>query len=156
MSTLRYIILNKCPTSFWAIEGRLYLIKDRSHSSRGSIIFVSGGFIANSLAIMNDAVHQFFDFNSLVMSLAASWIARWQPNEKKTFGYYRAGKYFILHWQMPWDSICMVNLWHIRETKWNCSYLFSDLAFECKWGWSWHSFTQNCLLFICKSLLFIC
>ncbi|XP_068670496.1 proton-coupled zinc antiporter SLC30A8-like [Montipora capricornis] len=51
---------------------------------------IAGGFIANSLAIMNDALHQFFDLNSLVMSLIASWIARWKPNEKKTFGYYRA------------------------------------------------------------------
>lgn len=51
---------------------------------------VIGGFLANSLAIMNDALHQFFDLNSLLMSLAASWIARWKPNDKKTFGYYRA------------------------------------------------------------------
>ena len=54
--------------------------------------FLSGGFLANSLAIMNDALHQFFDLNTLLMSLVASWIARWKPNEKKTFGYYRAGK----------------------------------------------------------------
>lgn len=52
----------------------------------------SGGFVANSLAVMNDALHQFFDLNSLLMSLVATWIARWKPNEKKTFGYYRAGK----------------------------------------------------------------
>lgn len=51
----------------------------------------SGGFVANSLAVMNDALHQFFDLNSLLMSLVATWIARWKPNEKKTFGYYRAG-----------------------------------------------------------------
>ena len=55
--------------------------------------YLSGGFVANSLAIMNDALHQFFDLNSLLMSLVASWIARWKPNEKKTFGYYRAGKH---------------------------------------------------------------
>ena len=48
--------------------------------------------MANSLAVMNDALHQFFDLNSLLMSLVATWIARWKPNEKKTFGYYRAGK----------------------------------------------------------------
>jgi len=54
--------------------------------------FLSGGFLANSLAIMNDALHQFFDLNTLLMSLIASWMARWTPNEKKTFGYYRAGK----------------------------------------------------------------
>jgi len=51
---------------------------------------VTGGFIANSLAIINDALHQFFDLSSLVMSLVATWIARWKPNEKKSFGYYRA------------------------------------------------------------------
>ena len=54
----------------------------------------TGGFIANSLAIINDALHQFFDLSSLVMSLVATWIARWKPNEKKSFGYYRAGRYF--------------------------------------------------------------
>ncbi|XP_078376959.1 proton-coupled zinc antiporter SLC30A8-like [Oculina patagonica] len=51
---------------------------------------VIGGYAANSLAIMNDALHQFFDLNSLLMSLVATWIARWKPNEKKSFGYYRA------------------------------------------------------------------
>lgn len=51
----------------------------------------AGGLIANSLAIMNDALHQIFDLNSLLMSLAASWIARWKPNQRKTYGYYRAG-----------------------------------------------------------------
>ena len=51
----------------------------------------SGGFMANSLAVMNDALHQVFDLSSLLMSLVASWIARWKPTENKTFGYYRAG-----------------------------------------------------------------
>lgn len=51
---------------------------------------VIGGFLANSLAVMNDAIHQFFDLNSLLLSLIASWIARWKPNDNKTFGYYRA------------------------------------------------------------------
>ena len=59
-------------------------------------VVVVGGLLANSLAIINDALHQIFDLNSLLMSLGASWIARWKPNEKKTFGYYRAGKCFIL------------------------------------------------------------
>lgn len=51
---------------------------------------VTGGLLANSLAVINDALHQIFDLSSLLMSLVASWIARWKPNEKKTFGYYRA------------------------------------------------------------------
>lgn len=66
---------------------------NNKHISSGVVpSFLSGGFLANSLAIINDALHQFFDLNTLLMSLVASWIARWKPNEKKTFGYYRAGK----------------------------------------------------------------
>jgi hypothetical protein len=54
------------------------------------VIFL-GGFIANSLAVLNDALHQIFDLNSLLMSLAAAWISSWKPNDKKTYGYFRAG-----------------------------------------------------------------
>lgn len=59
-------------------------------------LFVAGGALANSLAVMNDAIHQFFDLNSLLLSLAASWIAGWKPNDNKTFGYYRAGNPIFL------------------------------------------------------------
>ncbi|EDO48857.1 predicted protein, partial [Nematostella vectensis] len=51
---------------------------------------VTGGVIANSLAVMNDALHQLFDLNSLLASLLAAWIAGWKPNSQKTYGYFRA------------------------------------------------------------------
>ncbi|XP_031557916.1 zinc transporter 8-like [Actinia tenebrosa] len=51
---------------------------------------ITGGFIANSLAVLNDALHQIFDLNSLLMSLAAAWISSWKPNDRKTYGYFRA------------------------------------------------------------------
>lgn len=63
----------------------------------------SGGYIANSLAVMNEAIHQVFDLNSLLMSLLAAWIAKWKPNEKKTFGYHRAGKGDIYTERRPWE-----------------------------------------------------
>ena len=47
--------------------------------------------MANSLAVVNEALHHVLDLNSLLTSLLAAWIASWNPNDKKTFGYYRAG-----------------------------------------------------------------
>ncbi|CAH1241236.1 SLC30A3 [Branchiostoma lanceolatum] len=50
----------------------------------------TGGYLANSLAIMTDAAHMFSDFGSFLISLAALWIGSRQPTNKMTFGYYRA------------------------------------------------------------------
>lgn len=55
--------------------------------------FLVGGYLAHSLAIMTDAAHMLSDFAAFLISLFAIWVAKWQPDKKKTFGYYRAGWY---------------------------------------------------------------
>lgn len=50
-----------------------------------------GGYLAHSLAIMTDAAHMLSDFAAFMISLFAIWVAKWQPDKKRTFGYYRAG-----------------------------------------------------------------
>lgn len=42
---------------------------------------------------MTDAAHMLSDFAAFLISLFAIWVAKWQPDKKKTFGYYRAGWY---------------------------------------------------------------
>lgn len=51
----------------------------------------TGGLLAGSLAIMTDAAHMLSDFAAFLISLFAIWVARWLPDKKRTFGYYRAG-----------------------------------------------------------------
>ncbi|XP_020611500.1 zinc transporter 2-like [Orbicella faveolata] len=51
---------------------------------------VIGGLLAGSLAIMTDAAHMLSDFASFLISLFAIWVARWLPDKRRTFGYYRA------------------------------------------------------------------
>ncbi|XP_032241154.2 zinc transporter 2 [Nematostella vectensis] len=51
---------------------------------------VVGGYLAHSLAIMTDAAHMLSDFAAFMISLFAIWVAEWQPDKKRTFGYYRA------------------------------------------------------------------
>ena len=51
----------------------------------------SGGYLAGSLAIMTDAAHMLSDFAAFLISLFAIWVARWLPDKRRTFGYYRAG-----------------------------------------------------------------
>lgn len=51
---------------------------------------VIGGLLAGSLAIMTDAAHMLSDFAAFLISLFAIWVARWLPDKKRTFGYYRA------------------------------------------------------------------
>lgn len=48
------------------------------------------GLSTNSLGMISDAFHMFFDCTGLVIGLIASWIARWTPNEDYSFGYGRA------------------------------------------------------------------
>ncbi|XP_078378655.1 proton-coupled zinc antiporter SLC30A2-like isoform X3 [Oculina patagonica] len=49
-----------------------------------------GGLLAGSLAIMTDAAHMLSDFAAFLISLFAIWVARWLPDKRRTFGYYRA------------------------------------------------------------------
>ena len=55
------------------------------------VVFHTGGLLAGSLAIMTDAAHMLSDFAAFLISLFAIWVARWLPDKKRTFGYYRAG-----------------------------------------------------------------
>jgi len=42
---------------------------------------------------MTDAAHMLSDFAAFLISLFAIWVARWLPDKKRTFGYYRAGNF---------------------------------------------------------------
>jgi len=49
-----------------------------------------GGFYANSLALLTDAVHMFTDIAALCLSLLTLWIAARPATSGKTYGYLRA------------------------------------------------------------------
>ncbi len=51
---------------------------------------VIGGIISGSLALLSDALHNFSDVLSLVISYVATILARKEPSTSKTFGYKRA------------------------------------------------------------------
>ncbi len=48
------------------------------------------GFLTDSLVLIADAGHMLTDAAGLSLSLGAIWLARRPPNERKTYGYYRA------------------------------------------------------------------
>ncbi len=48
-----------------------------------------GGIISNSLALISDALHNFGDLLSLVLSLAAFRMSRWKATPDKSYGYLR-------------------------------------------------------------------
>jgi cobalt-zinc-cadmium efflux system protein len=48
-----------------------------------------GGYLANSIALMTDAVHMLTDVSALGLSLLALWFSGRPANAKKTYGYYR-------------------------------------------------------------------
>lgn len=54
-----------------------------------TIIEIAGGLWTNSLTIISDALHDFGDSVSLIVSLIAEKAARKKPDERKTFGYQR-------------------------------------------------------------------
>ena len=49
-----------------------------------------GGYYANSLALMTDAVHVLTDIAALALSLLTLWISTRPASSAKTFGYLRA------------------------------------------------------------------
>ena len=51
---------------------------------------VIGGFLANSVALISDAVHNFSDFTAILISYVAFKIGRKGASVKNTFGYRRA------------------------------------------------------------------
>ncbi|XP_042243329.1 LOW QUALITY PROTEIN: zinc transporter 7-like [Homarus americanus] len=48
------------------------------------------GILTNSLGLISDAFHMFFDCSGLVVGLAAKVITKWRANDKFTYGYVRA------------------------------------------------------------------
>lgn len=48
------------------------------------------GWIANSLALITDALHMFTDAGAILLSLFAFWISKRPPNAKLSYGYHRA------------------------------------------------------------------
>lgn len=60
-----------------------------------TLAFVLGealaGYLANSLALLSDAGHNFADALALIFSWYGIWIARKPPDARRTFGYHRVG-----------------------------------------------------------------
>lgn len=48
------------------------------------------GIWTNSLGLISDSFHMFFDCTALVAGLLASVIAKWRPNDRYSYGYVRA------------------------------------------------------------------
>ncbi|XP_029430248.1 zinc transporter 4 isoform X2 [Rhinatrema bivittatum] len=48
-----------------------------------------GGYIANSLAIMTDALHILTDLSGIILTLLALWLAAKSPTKRFTFGFHR-------------------------------------------------------------------
>ncbi|MDT0606287.1 cation diffusion facilitator family transporter [Croceitalea rosinachiae] len=51
---------------------------------------VIGGLVSGSLALLSDALHNFSDVLSLVISYVANWLSKKKASTNKTFGYKRA------------------------------------------------------------------
>lgn len=54
------------------------------------VVEAVGAYVANSLALLADAVHMLTDSGSLGLALFAAWIAMRPADEKRTYGYQRA------------------------------------------------------------------
>ncbi|KFO29685.1 Zinc transporter 4, partial [Fukomys damarensis] len=48
-----------------------------------------GGYIANSLAVMTDALHMLTDLSAIVLTLLALWLSSKSPTRRFTFGFHR-------------------------------------------------------------------
>lgn len=48
------------------------------------------GLLTNSLGLISDSFHMFFDCSALLLGLAASIVTKWKPSDKFTYGFGRA------------------------------------------------------------------
>ncbi|KAM9181472.1 putative proton-coupled zinc antiporter SLC30A4 isoform 1-T1 [Mergus octosetaceus] len=48
-----------------------------------------GGYVANSLAIMTDALHMLTDLSGIILTLLAVWLSAKSPTKRFTFGFHR-------------------------------------------------------------------
>ncbi|XP_026922973.1 probable proton-coupled zinc antiporter SLC30A4 isoform X2 [Acinonyx jubatus] len=48
-----------------------------------------GGYIANSLAVMTDALHMLTDLSAIILTLLALWLSSKSPTKRFTFGFHR-------------------------------------------------------------------
>ena len=54
-----------------------------------TVVELAGGFFSGSLALVSDAMHNFGDFVSLIISFLATRMTQWEGNTKKSYGYSR-------------------------------------------------------------------
>ncbi len=69
-------------------KGRLLLILGLTAAFM--VVEATVGFLTDSLVLVADAGHMLTDVAGLVLALVAIWFAQRPPNERKTYGYYRA------------------------------------------------------------------
>lgn len=76
--------MHQCQTHHRALHGALWI------ALFFMLVEVAGGFIANSLALLSDALHMFTDVGALLLSLVVSYIARRPSTPSMSYGYARA------------------------------------------------------------------
>jgi cobalt-zinc-cadmium efflux system protein len=54
------------------------------------VLEIVGGFYANSLALISDALHMFVDAGALIIALFVSYLIHRPATQKKSYGYHRA------------------------------------------------------------------
>ena len=54
------------------------------------VVELGFGYVANSLALTSDALHNLSDVMALLLAWGATWLARRRPTETHTYGYRRA------------------------------------------------------------------
>ncbi|XP_025916454.1 zinc transporter 4 isoform X2 [Apteryx rowi] len=74
----------------------------------------SGGYVANSLAIMTDALHMLTDLSGIILTLLALWLSAKSPTKRFTFGFHRLGGRYVSaceahsYWKQP---LCSMGMW---------------------------------------------
>ncbi|KAM6195884.1 putative proton-coupled zinc antiporter SLC30A4 isoform 2-T2 [Sarcoramphus papa] len=66
-----------------------------------------GGYVANSLAIMTDALHMLTDLSGIILTLLALWLSAKSPTKRFTFGFHRLGglvMFEITDLPLPWTG----------------------------------------------------
>jgi cobalt-zinc-cadmium efflux system protein len=87
-----------------------------------TLVFVAGeavaGYLANSLALLSDAGHNFADALALAFSWYALWIGRRPADSRRTFGYHRVGILAALLNAVSLVVIALAIFWEALQRLW--------------------------------------
>ncbi|XP_068962061.1 probable proton-coupled zinc antiporter SLC30A4 isoform X8 [Petaurus breviceps papuanus] len=102
-----------------------------------------GGYIANSLAIMTDALHMLTDLSAIILTLFALWLSAKSPTKRFTFGFHRLARIQDCRSHMYLHILITCGFYNISNHLGHNSYYIGRGAKSSEYRLYQRSFAEN-------------